>query len=148
LRIGSSNPLGEGNTRNNLGDAYRAANIPREALISYQGALRVAQTSRDVPNEFRALRGLVQSYSDLGEYETALKVLDQHIALAQQEKNPSEELFSLGLAAKLSQAIGNLSNAQTFYQQAIALAGALGDTQQEALLRNDLAQIIYYQRYK
>lgn len=146
LRSVSSDPLGEANTRNNLGDAYRATNLPREALTSYYGALRVAQNSRDIPNQFRAFRGVTQSYIALGQYPPAFKVLDQYMALARQEKNPIEELFSLRLSAALNQAAGNLSNARDYYQKAIALADALGDTQQQALIRNDLAQILYERR--
>ncbi len=143
LRIQTGDPVGEANTRNNLGDAYRAVNSLREASTSYQGALRLAQSSRDVPNEFRAFRGLVQSYIARGEYLAALNVLEQHMALARKEKNLDQELFSLRLYAQAYQGAGNLPNARNFYEQAIALAGVLGDTQQQALLRNDLAQMIY-----
>jgi tetratricopeptide (TPR) repeat protein len=146
LRTQGSDPLGEANTRNNLGDAYRTANLPNDALATYYGALRLARNSRDVSNQFRALRGLVQSYIDRGQYPPAFQLLEQHMALAQKEKNPLEELFSLRLSAVLNQSTGNLSNARTFYERAIALADALGDTQQEALIRNDLAQIIYERR--
>jgi hypothetical protein len=72
-----------------------------------------------------------------------LKTLDQHIALAQKEANRSEELIALRLSAQVYQATGNLSNAQAFYVEAISLARTLGDTQEEAFLRNDLAQILY-----
>ncbi len=144
----SDDPLGQANTRNNLGDAYRAANLPRDALAAYYGALRLARDSRDTPNQFRALRGLVQSYTAIGQYPPAFQALDQHMALAQKEKNPIEELLSLQLSAAFYQATGNLSNARSFYEQAIALADALGDTQQEALLRNNLAQIIYDRRFR
>jgi hypothetical protein len=72
-----------------------------------------------------------------------LKTLDQHIALAQKEANRPEELIALRLSAQVYQATGNLSNAQSLYVEAIALARALGDTQEEAFLRNDLAQILY-----
>jgi len=33
-----------------------------------------------------------------------------------------------------------------FYEKAISLAGALGNSEEEAFLRNDLAQILYYRR--
>ncbi|HAJ62081.1 MAG TPA: Tfp pilus assembly protein PilF [Cyanobacteria bacterium UBA8543] len=143
LRIQTGDPVGEANTRNNLGDAYRAVNNPREASISYQGALRLAQSSLDVSSEFRALRGLAQSYIAREEYLAALNVLEQHMALARKEKNLDEELFSLRFYAHAYQGAGNFLNARNFYEQAIALAGVLGDTQQQALLRNDLAQMIY-----
>ncbi|HEY9635715.1 MAG TPA: tetratricopeptide repeat protein [Coleofasciculaceae cyanobacterium] len=143
LRSKSGDPLGEANTRNNLGDAQRNANLHRDAVIAYRAALLSAENSRDVRNQFRALRGLVQSYSALGEYPLAFYALNQHTDLSQKEKNRAEELLSLRLSAQLFQATGNLVNARDFYEQAIALAGTLGDTQEEALLRNDLAQIIY-----
>jgi len=146
LRSFSGNPLGEANTRNNLADAYRAVNLPKEALLSYQSALSLAQGSGDIANQYRGLRGLTQSYSALGEYGAALKVLEQHLALSQKEKNRAEELISLRLAAGIYKATGNLANARRLYEEAIALAGALGDMQEQALLRNDLAQVIYYQR--
>lgn len=89
----------------------------------------------------------MQSYSAIGEYSAALKLLDQHLALAYQQKNRSEELLSLGLFAQIYQITGNYVSARSFYERAIELAGTLGDTQQEALLRNDLAQIIYGRKY-
>ena len=146
LRSQSGDPLGEANTRNNLGDAYRAVNLPRDAILSYRAALLLAQNSRDVPNQFRSLRGLVQSYGALGQYPLAFDALAQHIALVQKEKNRTEELSSLRLSAQLNQATGNVLDARNFYERAISLAGVLGDTQEEALLRNDLAQIIYQRR--
>lgn len=137
------NPLGEANTRNNLGDVNRVVKRYRDALIAYQGGLRASRESGDISNQFRALRGLVQSYKDLGQYPVALKILEQHKTLAQQQSNLREQLLSLRFAAELNKATGNLADARAFYQEAIALAGALGDTQEQAFLRNDLAQILY-----
>jgi tetratricopeptide (TPR) repeat protein len=146
LRSRADDAVGEANTRNNLGDAYRAINLQKDALIAHQGALRVARDTRDVPNQFRALRGLVKSYSALGQYPVGLKILAQHRELAQREANRREELLSLRLAAELYRATGNFANAQSFYEEAISLASALGETQEEAFLRDDLSQIIYYRR--
>ncbi|HBB34736.1 MAG TPA: Tfp pilus assembly protein PilF [Cyanobacteria bacterium UBA8803] len=136
-------PLGEANTRNNLGDAYQALNQHQDALTSYGLALHVAEDSLDIPNQFRALRGLIRSYSVVGPKLVALKYLKQHLALAQKEQNPREELISLRLYAELYKAGGDLSNARIFYERAILLANSLGQTQEEAFLRNDLAQILY-----
>jgi tetratricopeptide (TPR) repeat protein len=144
LRYQVNDPLGEANTRNNLGDAYRSANMPKPSLVAHQGALRVARNSRDIPNQLRALRGLVRSYSAMREYGAALKTLEQHQALAQQQRNRYEEFLSLRLGADINRVSGNWTAAQNFYVDAIALARALGYSQEEALLRNDLAQIIYY----
>ena len=144
LRLLSDNPSGEANTRNNLGDAYRAANLYKQALIAYQGGLRVARNGSDIHNQFRALRGLAQSYGGIREYAAALKILEQHRMLAQKEANRPEQLFSLRFAADLYRVTGNLPQAQAFYQDAIALARALGDSQEEAFLRTELAQVIYY----
>jgi tetratricopeptide (TPR) repeat protein len=143
LRRQLDDPLGEANTQNNLGDAYRAVYFHRDALSAYYSAQRLARDSRDVPNQFRALRGLVQSYSALRQYPLAFQALGQHTTLAQQQANRIEELISLRLAAELYRVTGDLASAQRYYEQAIALAGALGATQEEAFLRNDLAQIIY-----
>lgn len=144
LRLLSDNPSGEANTRNNLGDAYRATKLYKQALIAYQGGLRLARNGSDIHNQFRALRGLAQSYSGIREYAAALKVLEQHRTLAQQEANRPEQLFSLRFAGDLYRVTGNLPQAQAFYQDAIALARALGDSQEEAFLRTELAQVIYY----
>jgi hypothetical protein len=64
----------------------------------------------------------------------ALKVLEQHKALAQTQGNRREQLLSLRFAAQLSRATGNLVNARMLYQEAIVLANALGETQEEAFL--------------
>jgi tetratricopeptide (TPR) repeat protein len=86
---------------------------------------------------------MAQSYIGAGRYPLALQTLSQHMALAQKQNDRNEELLSLRLSAQVYRAVGNFSDARNFYEKAIALAGALGDTQEEALLRNDLAQIIY-----
>jgi tetratricopeptide (TPR) repeat protein len=146
FRSAAIDRLGQANTRNNLGDAYHAAKRQAEAQSSYRLARILAEDSRDLTNQFRALRGLVVSHSAAREYQLAFRSLNDYIALAQKEANRPEELTALRLFAELSQVTGNLSNARTYYIEAIALANAIGDTQEETFLRNDLAQILYEQR--
>ncbi|NER51883.1 MAG: Tfp pilus assembly protein PilF, partial [Symploca sp. SIO1A3] len=143
LRRRFADPLGEANTRNNLGDAYRAANLPDDAAIAYGLALLLARTTSDAPNQFRAFRGLVNSYREAGNYPPAFRALDQHIALAKEEKDLFQELVWLRLSAELYTVTGDFTNARNFYQRAIDLARILEDTGEEALLRNDLAQVLY-----
>ncbi len=140
-RLGDS--LAETNTQNNLADAYFALNQYRDASIEYGVALQLAKDSRDIPNQFRALRGMVKSYSIVGPELLAFKYLERHFALAQEQQNQREELISLRLSAQLYKAKGDLANARIFYERAIALANGLGDSGEEAFLRNDLAQILF-----
>lgn len=137
---------GKANTQNNLGDAYLAVERPREALNAYRiGLFLATDKNNDIPNRFRALKGMVRSHSALEQYSPALKRLNQYLTLAANQKNRYEQLKGLRLGAQVYQAAGNLSLAKNLYEQAIALASILGETTEEAFLRNDLAQIIYQQ---
>jgi tetratricopeptide (TPR) repeat protein len=113
-------------------------------VVSYRSALLLAKNSRSIPDQFRALRGLAQSYLASRQYLQASKTLNEHLTLAQTEGNRREELISLRLSAQLYKTTGQWIHARSFYERAIALATALGETQEEAFLRNDLAQFIYY----
>lgn len=140
-RLGDS--LAEANTQNNLADVYFALKQYRDAGIEYGVAFQLAKDSRDIPNQFRALRGMVQSYGVTGPESLAFKYLDRYFTLAQEQKNQREELISLRLYAQLYKGKGDLANARIFYERAIALANSLGDSGEEAFLRNDLAQILF-----
>ncbi|MGB7443624.1 MAG: tetratricopeptide repeat protein [Coleofasciculaceae cyanobacterium] len=135
---------GKANTQNNLGDAYLAVERPSDALNAYRiGLFLATDNNNDVPNHFRALRGMVSSHSALKQYSPALKRLNQHLTLAANQENRYEQLRGLRLGAQVYQGAGNLALAKNLYEQAIALARVLGEAREEAFLRNDLAQIIY-----
>jgi tetratricopeptide (TPR) repeat protein len=106
--------VGEANTRNNLGDAYRAAKLQNDAVVSYRSALLLAENSRSIPDQFRALRGLAQSYLASRQYLQASKTLDQHLTLAQTEGNRREELISLRLSAQLYKTTGSVDTCPKF----------------------------------
>ena len=142
-RWGGEAPLGEANTRNHLGDAYLAVNRPQNALVAYRAARALGRHNQDARTQFRAFRGTVRAYLALEQYGPALKLLEQYIALIEQEENRRERLTALGLAAELYTAIGDVEKAQIVYERAIALASALGETDEETQLRNELVQLIY-----
>lgn len=142
-RWGGTAPLGEANTRNNLGDAYLAVNRPQEALVAYRAARALGRHNQDARSQFRAFRGSVRAYLALEQYGPALKLLEQYITLVEQEESRRERLSALGLAAELYEAIGDVERARIAYERAIALASALGETDEETQLRNELVQLVY-----
>lgn len=132
---GQAGDPGEANTLNNLGDAYRAVRNYRSSLISYRQALFVSQNSVDRANQFRALSGLTQAFYGLGQNSNASETLDQRLALALDQNDSRQIISTLKDFAKFYRAKGDYTAADSYYQQAYAVAQTSGDTQaQQGLL--------------
>ncbi|NEO27714.1 MAG: tetratricopeptide repeat protein [Kamptonema sp. SIO4C4] len=134
---------GQANTLNNMGDTYQAWGKHNLALPEYRLARWYAREGEDLDNHFRALRGLSISYVKTGLLSPAFQALDDWILLARETGNLAQELAALHLYAKYYAALGERQQAQSFYNNAIAVAQRLEDEQSEAILRNELSQIIY-----
>lgn len=143
FRRRGQDPLGEVNTLVGLADAYRSLNQYREAIINYFDALETSRIARDIPNQFRVLTGMHSAYLAINQPELALQFLDQRMLLAQQTNNLQQELSSLIAYGRFYGAVGDRLGARTYLERAIALAANLGETGQEAALRNELAQVIF-----
>jgi tetratricopeptide (TPR) repeat protein len=124
-----------------LGDAFLANKSYTDTTAAYGAALRLATQSRDRPNQFRAIDGLVTAHSGAGRYDRAFDLLQQRLSIAQSLQSSQQLLISFRSLAQLYEQFGNSSAARTYYQQAIAMARELRDTKQEALLINQLSRI-------
>ncbi|MDB9313735.1 tetratricopeptide repeat protein [Spirulina sp. CS-785/01] len=134
---------GQANTLNNAGDTYQAWGKHDLALPEYRLARWYAQESNDLHNHFRALRGLSISYVKTGLLSPAFEALDEWVTLARATDNLSQELAALHLYAKYYAGLGERQQAQNLYNNAIAVAQRLEDEQSEAILRNELNQVIF-----
>lgn len=142
----ASDPVLEANTLNNQGDSYRASQQFRDASTAYSMALRLAGQHRDRPGQFRAIDGLVASLIPTGGAKTALNLLNQRFQLAQSLEDWQQMLVSQKLLAQLYQDQGDYSRAKQAYQEAIAIARNLQDSQQESMLMNRLVNLTKKQR--
>ena len=146
----ASDPIGQANTLNNLGDAYRARDphAPyrspnfRDTIGAYGAALGIAKLSLDRPNQYRAIDALVSIYCDAAQYTRAFELLDQRLAIARATENPRQELITLQTLAKVSAIAGKYGDARSFYHRAITLARSLNDTQTEAILLGQVLEIL------
>jgi tetratricopeptide (TPR) repeat protein len=143
FRRRASDPIGEINTRNSLGDAYLALRNYDEAQISYGIARQLAREGQDVAGQFRAMRGLARTYIVAGNSNAALTELKKWTALARENQNLRQELAALRLTGQVYQSLEDWARAQQFFADALAIASAIEDVQQEALLRNELVRAIY-----
>ncbi len=130
LREQASDP-GAANTLNNLGDAYRAIRDYRTAMVSYRQALFISENSLDRPSQFRALEGLTRAFYGLGQNSNASETLDRRLALALEQNDSRQVIASLKGLAQFYQAKGDLTAADSYYQQAFAVAQGINDTQEQ-----------------
>jgi tetratricopeptide (TPR) repeat protein len=138
---GQANDPGEANTLNNLGDAYRAIRDYRSALVSYRQALFVAQNSLDRPNQFRSLEGLTRAFYGLGQNSNASEALDQRLALALEQNNSKQVLSVLKDLGQYYRAKGDLPAADSYYQQALAVAKVLNDEREQQGLMAQIGEL-------
>lgn len=151
FRRSPQDPIGEVNTLLGLAESYRLLNQYRQAMVNYFDALRTSRIIRDIANEFRILAGMHTTYLAMNQPELALKSLDERMLLAQQTQNEQQELNALITYGRFYNTVGvgtaspleNRLEAKNYLERAIALAVSLGDTGQEAALKNELAQVIF-----
>ncbi|NJL89760.1 MAG: tetratricopeptide repeat protein [Coleofasciculaceae cyanobacterium SM2_1_6] len=143
FRRSPQDPIGEVNTLLGLAESYRLLNQYRQAMVNYFDALRTSRIIRDVANEFRILAGMHTTYLAMNQPELALKALDERMLLAQQTQNEPQELNTLITYGRFYNTVGDRLEAKNYLERAIALAASLGDTGQEAALKNELAQVIF-----
>ena len=140
LREQAKDP-GVANTLNNLGDAYRATRDYRTALVSYRQALFVSENSLDRPSQFRALEGLTQAFYGLGQNSNASETLDRRLALALEQNDSKQVISSLKGLGQFYQAKGDLTAADSYYQQAFAIAQSINDTQEQQGLLTQIGRL-------
>lgn len=142
----ASDPIGEANTWNNLGDSYRAVKDYDEAASAYGAALRLARQSDSTPDRLRAIDGLVPAHSTaVGRYGYAFELMDERFQLAQEMSSGPQQLTTLQSIAELYEEIGNEQAARNFYWRAIAVARQIDDTRTEIELLSRISRMGFFE---
>ncbi|MEM8805323.1 MAG: tetratricopeptide repeat protein [Cyanobacteria bacterium P01_G01_bin.38] len=137
-RARANDRLGQANTNNNLGDAYLALGRQGSALGAYRLALRLGREVDSVPVQLQSLDGLIRIYRDRENWTQVRSYVDDRIALTLNSDNDWQRLMTLRHLGQYYEAVGELSLAQTTYQQALALAQSLEQKSLEGELTNRL----------
>jgi tetratricopeptide (TPR) repeat protein len=140
-RYADADPVAEAESQNDMGDAFLAVNNGYEAAIAYRQALFLADQARDRPNQFRAMTGLVIAYEAQQQLGNASDLLTRRLGLATEQKNSLETIKSLQLLAQFYNRRGDTVAADSYYQQAIALAKAVNAEAEIAKLNNQLTTL-------
>ncbi len=139
LRARVGDQIGQANTNNNLGDAYRANGEDGRALGAYRLALRL---SRDLGNsdstQLHALNGLIDVYIDRADWPQMRYYLDERIALVNRSESEWQQLVNLRYLGIYYSAIDELPEAQLAYRQALSLARSLEQKTLEGDITNRL----------
>jgi tetratricopeptide (TPR) repeat protein len=133
--------VGEANTQNNLGDAYRGLGDFRKAAGSYQMGMMLAQRSLDRRSEIRSVEGLGLTYEGMGLGTVAVDYLEKRLELARADNNSTEVLGALRTLAAYFRRNGDYTNTENYYQQAIAVAQYLGDADTQRVVERQLEDL-------
>lgn len=130
-----------------LGPPLRATqgNASSEAERAYARAQELCQQIGDSPQLFPVLRGLMLYYQGQGQWQTAYRLGEQLLRLAQSESE-SEHLF-LGyfMLGQVAHHLANLSMAQTHYTQALVIYKQLEPQDLALRYGTDLGGLAYAQ---
>jgi tetratricopeptide (TPR) repeat protein len=126
---------------NNLGDVYQTKRDYKRSINYYGLAIKLARINRDRPNQYRAIDGMVVALNALGLYNQSWELLNERLKLALGQENPRQEMLSLQGFGQLYQQVGDYPKAKQYYQQAIAIARALRDINQEDFLQERLISL-------
>jgi tetratricopeptide (TPR) repeat protein len=140
--------LGEANTQNNLGDAYRAMANYRRAAGAYETARVLSLQSLDRPSEIRAIEGLGYAYEGMGLSTVAIDYLERRLALARADNNAPEILEALRTIAAYYRRNNDFINTENYYQQSIAVAELIGDQPTLRLVQRQLEDLRLRQAVK
>jgi tetratricopeptide (TPR) repeat protein len=146
LRNQARDFVGTANTLNQLGDVYLTLKQYPEALSMYRFAKAISDENRDISGQSKAFNGMILAYRGWGHPKMALRSLNAWLTLAQEREDLYQQMNANRAGGALHGDLGEFGKARSFYEQAIKLAIALGETQEEAFLRSELSQIIYAHR--
>jgi tetratricopeptide (TPR) repeat protein len=146
LRNQARDFVGTANTLNQLGDVYLALNQYPEAVSMYRFAKAISDENRDISGQSKAFNGMILAYRGWGYPRMALRSFDAWLKLAQDREDLYQQMNANRAGGALYGDLGEFSKARSLYEQAIRLAIALGESQEEVLLRSELSQLIYAHR--
>lgn len=110
---------------NNLGAVALSLSTPNTAQTYYQQSLAIAQALKHQRLEGTALRGIGSVYTSKKAYAQALPPLKTTLAIAKQVNDPKLEATTLHLMGANLWKLGQLDQAKTHFESAIARLEAL-----------------------
>ena len=110
-----------------------------DAIGAYRLALRTGRELDDRAIQLRAIDGLLAIYLNRGDVQEALPLLDQRVALTAQA-DQWQRLKTLRLLGEYYEQLGDRDLAKTFYEQALALAQVLEDSEAVVFLKQSITR--------
>ncbi|KAA3615343.1 MAG: CHAT domain-containing protein, partial [Calditrichaeota bacterium] len=132
------------NALNTLGRSQRTLGDYDFALEIFQKAetrVHSAKTEEELENLGTTLNNISQIYDAKGDYETALKYLQQSLKIRQQIGDKSGEGTTLNNLSQIYKARGDYDTALKYLQQSLKITQQIGDKSGEGTTLNNLSQI-------
>lgn len=126
---------------NTLANMLQSQGRHQQSRQTFDAMLHLARLAEDDALIAKALNGAAQCDYNLGEFESALRLLKEAEPLARGQANSSLLPAVLGNQALVLERIGDLREAQRRFEELLALHRAGGDTQRLALTLHNLALV-------
>ncbi|MCP4104814.1 MAG: tetratricopeptide repeat protein [Desulfobacteraceae bacterium] len=120
------------------GQCQLVLGFPDKALHSFTKALPV---SPDKEAEGTTLNNISQIYRAIGDYETALKYLEQSLMIRQEIGGKSGEGTTLNNIGQIYSARGDYETALKYLEQSLAIRQEIGDKSHEGTTLDNIGQI-------
>ena len=134
---------GEGNTLNNLGNAYYFLRDYIKAIEYYQQSLVIAKSIKDRQGEGQSLGNLGLAYDALEDYPKAIEYHQQRLAIAKSIKDRNGERKSLGNLGNAYYRLGDYAKAIDYHQQSLAISREFKDPNGEGKSLGNLGNAYY-----
>jgi tetratricopeptide (TPR) repeat protein len=124
-----------------LGWAQSATGRPRQALDSYEQALRLSRVAGDHGSEAATLNNIGQVYARLGDRRQALAYYEQALPIAREVGDRAGEAVTLSNIGGVYDGLGDRGQALAYYEQALPILREVGDRAGEAATLNNISLI-------
>lgn len=141
LRQALEDPVGEGETLNHIGFAYRRLGQYDQALAWHQRALKIARAMHYRTIEGESLHHIGAVYANRGAYTRALKFYEQALTIRREVGDPVDEGRTLNNMGNVYADQGHYPQALAVYQQALALRRKAGDEAGVGRLLNNIGRL-------
>jgi DNA-binding SARP family transcriptional activator len=133
---------GEGVALINLGEAYLELGRPNEAIGFLQEARRLFVEINTVHNgEDYALHDLARAYLELGRHDEAIACFQDALTMRRGAGDRQSQALTLIFLGRAQRRVGDLVGARESWASAYAIFEELGDEEQVAAVRSELAAI-------
>jgi tetratricopeptide (TPR) repeat protein len=138
--VGRSSPPAPWWALNRYGMCQLTLGFPNSALAAFKRALPVAPTKRDAGT---TLNNISQIYKARGDYDTALRYLEQSLGICQEIGNKAGEGTTLNNMATTAYARGDYDTALRYLEQSLGIQQEIGDKAGEGTTLNNMATTAY-----